>query len=195
MSVTVWSNLAYMGDWRQEGGRPGSVAGMSRVRRLATSLFLAVVVLFMAQSLGTASVAGRSTVEGASPLARAVGLDQHWGMFSPDPRPVSLHLSAIVRFDDGTTSTWRAPQGDDLLGAERDFRWGKWVEGLALRDGRYARKAAAEWIAREEARPGREVVSVTLVREITPTPAPGEPAEAIRTRPEILLLLDLRESR
>ena len=44
----------------------------------------------------------------------ATGLDQNWGVFSPDPRRQSLDLVGRVRYADGGRETLRVPRGDPV---------------------------------------------------------------------------------
>lgn len=42
------------------------------------------------------------------------GLDQDFGVFSPKPRDTNPHLTAVVRYKDGTTMLWMAPRMERL---------------------------------------------------------------------------------
>jgi hypothetical protein len=107
------------------------------------------------------------------PYLDAVGLDQDWALFAPDPRRTAIGLRAIVRYDDGTSATWTIPQDDPVIGAYRDYRWRKWMENLIVGPNQALWRPAALWAAREEARPDRREFDVTLVRLEANLLAPG----------------------
>jgi hypothetical protein len=98
-------------------------------------------------------------------------LAQRWGVFSPDPRNVSLDFRAELIFEDGTRKSW-TPSRDLFLGALSFYRWRKWYEQATGEDTPdHLSRAAALWIARRHSSSRRAVTSVELVqlrREIHP---------------------------
>ena len=122
----------------------------------------------------------RQAMKPAGPYLRATGLDQDWRVFAPDPRRTSLALEARVRYDDGSTATWRPPGGGDLAGAYWDYRWRKWLENTiqdANRDVLW--EPAARFAAAELEDEGRTPAKVTLIRrwqDLRPPGAPGPDA-------------------
>ncbi len=110
----------------------------------------------------------------AQPYLDATGLDQNWALFAPDPRRVVIDVSANVKFDDGETARWRFPHDGALIGGYRDYRWRKWEENLIdPANGAVLWKPAALWAASQEARPGHNATSVTLLERYAPLAAPG----------------------
>jgi len=108
------------------------------------------------------------------PYLNALGLDQSWGVFAPDPRRVVIDVSALIRFDDGSTANWRFPHEGSLLGAYRDYRWRKWEEQLiSPANAAVLWKPAALWAASQEARPGRSVTQVRLLERYATLAPPG----------------------
>jgi len=113
----------------------------------------------------------------------AVGLDQDWSLFAPEPRKFTLALAAEVKYADGSQRIWTLPRGDNVTGAYWDYRWRKWVEYAVDERHRELWAPAADWIARDAAKPGTTVVRVTLLRDETPNNPPGQkPAEGNPTQ-------------
>jgi len=98
------------------------------------------------------------------PFLNAVGLDQNWALFAPNPRRAAIGLRAVVRYEDGTSATWTIPNDDPVVGTYRDYRWRKWMENVFMDGNQALWRPAALWAAREEARPDRREFDVTLLR-------------------------------
>ena len=107
----------------------------------------------------------------------ATGLDQNWGVFAPDGRRFVVELVATVRYDDGSTATWRPPEGGPFLGGYWDYRWRKWAENLMTLGtvGGPVRTPAAMWIAGEMTRPGKRPRQVVLKTRFYDLHPPGDP--------------------
>lgn len=103
-----------------------------------------------------------------SPLLYALGLDQDWGVFAP-PRTEVLKMKARISYADGTTEIWRPPTSTGaLVGAYRDYRWGKLIENNVLDTGSSTWAPLAEWLAREHTSGARRVTQVELIRRYYP---------------------------
>lgn len=114
----------------------------------------------------------------ARPVFNAMGLEQTWSMFSPDPRPFALDLRARVTYADGGGAEWRVPRGgtglgDRTLGAYRSYHWQKWMEWARSDEHADLWEPTARWVARRYARAGRIPVRVVLVRRFYDIPEPG----------------------
>lgn len=117
-------------------------------------------------------------VDAVRPVAQAVGLDQNWRVFAPNPRQVALDLYAIAEYEDGTTATWHVPdETEPFLSPYRTYRWRKWMEHVRLDDKKSLWRPAAQWVARELTVDGREPVKVSLIRRWYDLPAPGSGGE------------------
>ena len=116
----------------------------------------------------------REALKAARPYLEALGVDQNWRIFAPDPRQTSLQVEARVRYADGSVAFWRPPRGGDLVGAYWDYRWAKWIENVT-QDGnrRVLWRPAAEFVAAELRDEGRRPRSVTLVRRWQDLRPPG----------------------
>jgi hypothetical protein len=112
-----------------------------------------------------------------SHYVNAVGLDQNWALFAPEPRKFTLGLAALVTRADGRTTLWKTPRGDNVTGGYWDYRWLKWVE-YAVDDGhKDLWVPAAAYIARDASRPRNPVTKVVLLRRETPNNPPGQKVE------------------
>jgi hypothetical protein len=104
----------------------------------------------------------------------ALGLDQAWGVFAPDPRRAVIDVSAFVTYDDGKVAQWSIPRNGALLGSYTDYRWGKWEEFLIQPTvGSSLWRPAAEWAASREVRPGHTIKRVILVERFQKLAPPG----------------------
>lgn len=106
--------------------------------------------------------------------SNAVGLDQDWALFAPEPRKFTLTLAADVEYGDGTRRIWTLPRGDNVSGAYWDYRWRKWVEYAVDDRHRDLWAPAAAWIAQDARKRGAIVTRVTLLRDETPNNPPGQ---------------------
>jgi hypothetical protein len=144
-----------------------------RIERSSTGQLVisAAVVLFLLVEITTNLPASAITRElGQTPdkLARLMGVEQEWGVFAPNPRSQSLDMEAKVTFADGSAATWHLPDGDQLTGALRYYRWRKWLERVRADDFQDIWSPTAEWIASlygDRASPVREVALVRRFHE------------------------------
>jgi hypothetical protein len=140
-----------------------------RVERstLGQILISGAIALAILATIGThlpsSSVAG-SVGERSSQLTHAMGIEQSWGVFAPDPRSTSLDLEALVTFADGSTDRWTMPEGDPVVSNLRYYRWRKWLERVRSDDYSRIWDQTARWIARQYDDDGNPVVSVELIR-------------------------------
>jgi hypothetical protein len=107
------------------------------------------------------------------PVVYALGLDQSWAVFSPNPSTTSVFVHGEVTFADGTTMRFDFPDDGPWLGAYREYRWRKYERRLRLDRQRRLWSPAATWIARQVASEDRPVTEVVLVRRFSTTPDPG----------------------
>lgn len=145
--------------------------------RLLISTFLVVTLAAVTLANLPDSQVRRTLLVVGQPYLNATGLDQNWGVFAPDGRRFVVDLVAHVRYDDGTTATWRPPRGGPFLGTYWDYRWRKWAENLMTLGGvgGVIRTPAAMWIAREMTRPGRSPRHITLTTRFYSLYPPGDP--------------------
>lgn len=153
-------------------GRLESTAGG---RALISALLVALLLSILAINLPGNSELRRVMIGPAQPFLNALGLDQNWGVFAPDPRRESIALEARVTFSDGTTEVWEPPRGGRLIDAYWDHKWAKYEENAiqdAHRDTLW--RPTALFAAREVTRDGKQPTHVTLVRRFQANHAPGK---------------------
>lgn len=162
-----WSTPSYPGDNVHVVSRltlqerfEGSSFGRGLINAFLVLTLLAVIAINLPDS-----TIRRDAMRPARPYLNAVGLDQSWALFAPDPRRSVIDLQAVVTFDDGSTATWRFPHNGAFLGTYRDYRWRKWAENtINDANSRLLWRPAALWAAARVGRHGHRQVSVTLLR-------------------------------
>ncbi|MCW2543249.1 MAG: hypothetical protein JWM40_801 [Frankiales bacterium] len=122
------------------------------------------------------------------PVVQAVGLEQDWALFAPDPRGFSVGVYADITFRDGTTKRWEPPHNGLLLAPYRTYRWQKYVERLRADDNAALWEPTARWIARQA---GGDVVKVVLTRTFRDAAAPGDSRNRPATGTYAFYTLDL----
>ena len=105
------------------------------------------------------------------PLVQAVGLEQDWALFAPDPRSFGVGVYATVTHRDGRTQRWEPPHNGLLLTPYRTYRWQKYVERLRADDYAGLWEPTARWIAKQA---GNDVVKVVLTRTFRDVATPGD---------------------
>ncbi|MCA1680565.1 MAG: hypothetical protein LC777_17255 [Actinobacteria bacterium] len=141
-------------------------------------LISAFVVLTVAAIIATNlpdSTLRSNLMASGQPYLNALGVDQSWALFAPDPRRGLIDLRGVVTFDDGSSATWRFPRNGPLVGTYRDYRWRKWTENaISETNAATLWRSAALWAAKEQARPGRRAAKVRPVRRFAPLNPPGQ---------------------
>lgn len=153
---------------------PGAgLAAGTRAGRFALSLGLvALLASVLVWNLPQENRLRQDLVPTVRPVVNALGLNQRWELFSPNPSRVSVGVHAVVRFADGSETVYELPDGEPFVGALREYRWRKLERRIRLDSRRDLWRPTARWIAgRFDDDPA--VVSVTLVRRFSTTPEPG----------------------
>lgn len=125
------------------------------------------------------------------PYLNALGLDQNWALFAPDPRRVVIDVFGEVTFRDGQKAVWRFPHDGALFGDYRDYRWRKWEENLISPVNAVLWRPAAQWAASTEASPGHIPKTVALVEHFANLEPPGVTPETGPTQTRIVYVLHL----
>lgn len=108
------------------------------------------------------------------PIARFTGLDQAWGMFSPNP-PLSVpEVETAVLYDSGARRIWKLEGGRSLVGQFHWDRWRKFKEQLINEP--VTRPAYAMWVVRKLMQPGERPVGVTIYSDTRKLRPPGSNA-------------------
>lgn len=102
----------------------------SRRGRIAISVFLVVLVgsLLVINAPATATKRGLMTAVG--PVLSALGMEQGWGVFAPNPRPFSLQFEAHIQQIDGSQRIVPVESGR-WLDEYWTYRWQRWADSLA----------------------------------------------------------------
>ncbi len=160
--MTVMDRIAE----RVAGGR----AGRAALSVLIVVLIAATVGWNLPPGSGPAGATTSSALRTyvlrlGAPMLYLFGLDQNWTVFAP-PRLQVIGLEAKIDYKNGTEMVWRPPVATGaLIGAYRDYRWGKYVENqIADANAGALWEPLAAWIARRYSSPRQRPVSVSLVR-------------------------------
>ena len=103
-------------------------------------------------------------------VTQALGLEQDWALFAPDPRSFGVAVHATLTYRDGHTRRWDPPHNGLLIAPYRTYRWQKYVERLRADDYSGLWDPTARWLAREY---GPNVVKVVLTRTFRDVAVPG----------------------
>jgi hypothetical protein len=117
---------------------------------------------------GRAKEATRPT---AGTFVQALGMEQDWALFAPNPRSYSVGVYATITHRDGRTETWVPPHNGLLLAPYRTYRWQKYVERVRADDYSNIWEPTARWLAREHG--GSDVTKVVLTRTFQDAQVPG----------------------
>ena len=141
--------------------------------RVAISLFLLVTLVFVAATNLPGSRLRHDVLVPGQPYLNAVGLDQRWDVFAPEPRKQTIDLVSRVTYADGSQSDWLVPRRGALFGEYSDYRWRKWLENVIADAHRDLWRPTALFTARRQLLPGERPVRVTLVRRFYDLLPPG----------------------
>jgi hypothetical protein len=142
--------------------------------RVVISAFIVVTLVTLLTANLPASRLESLLLSADHPYLYGAGLDQSWGVFSPDPRRETIHITAEVTFADGSRSTWNLPTRDPFIGAYTDYRWLKWTEYLVSPAYSNLWQPAAIYVARRFATAQRRPTRVALMNKWYDLPPPGQ---------------------
>jgi hypothetical protein len=103
-------------------------------------------------------------------VVQALGLEQDWALFAPDPRSFGVGVYATVTHRNGRTEVWVPPHNGHLLSPYRTYRWQKYVERLRADEYSGTWDPTARWVARQA---GHDVTRVVLTRTFRDVATPG----------------------
>ena len=159
--------------WDDFLGRPGTKR--ERLRRGLLSAVLVFAIVCIVAQLVFDSKLQRDVNKVARPFTSALGLDQNWGVFAPDPRPATISMRARIEYADGTAEWWDLPEGGALVGEYWDYRWRKWLEYIINPGFRpILFRPLAVWLARNHDSFGHRPVRVTFVARWYDLQSPGQ---------------------
>ena len=168
--------------------RIGQRIEASPVGQAVIGAFVAFVVLCV---VGWNLPAGRPhdrAVRYLGPSTQALGLEQDWALFAPDPRSFGVAVHATLTYRDGHRRRWDPPHNGLLVAPYRTYRWQKYVERLRADDYAGLWEPTARWLARDY---GPGVVRVVLTRTFRDVADPGSGLPRPRTGTYDFYTLDL----
>jgi hypothetical protein len=108
------------------------------------------------------------------PYINAVGLDQNWGVFAPDPRREVLGLDVRMTYRDLDAENWRPPVRGDLIGTYSDYRWQKFMEN-SLNEKKLWRPLT-DWVVRTQRKRQELPITIALIKKHYDLRPPGKNA-------------------
>lgn len=139
-----------------------------RAGEIAISVMVALLVSIAVVGSLPDSAIKNTAAPLLEPFTRTTGLDQSWGVFSPNPPRKLTEVEVHVIMSDGDDRVWRLDADRSLPG----YRWRKLKEEVirhkALRPG------LARYVVREVTAPGERAVRVLMVVQTQTLPLAGE---------------------
>jgi hypothetical protein len=124
----------------------------------------------------------RSIAPSIRPAALALGLDQNWRVFAPNPPRASTSIEVHVLVEgDAKPRTWRPPHGNPLYGQYSWYRWHKLKESVLTPSSGLDRREFVRWVLRDITRPTDHPTYVEIVERIDTLPPPGSSATSKRS--------------
>ncbi|TFV59174.1 hypothetical protein E4P42_09495 [Mycobacterium sp. PS03-16] len=151
-------------------------AKRSGVRDIAVSLMVTLLVATaIVGSLPDSSIKDVAAPV-LAPLMRVTGLDQSWGVFSPNPPRRLTEVEVHVIMTNGEDRVWRLDADRSLPG----YRWRKLKEEVIRH--KTLRPGLAKYVVREVTGPGERAARVLMIvqTETLPLPGEGEPKKVRR---------------
>lgn len=157
---------------RDTRAAPGGPERIWRFERWLLNAVLLVTVSGVILLNMPDSVMKRRLLPPVRPYLTALGLNQAWNLFSPDPSRRSVFVEARLQFANGAIDTLAVPQGDPWIGDKRFYRWRKWQRRVRRDTNRELWPATAVYIGAPYLVDPRGLLSVGLVRRWSETPEP-----------------------
>jgi hypothetical protein len=148
----------------------------SRWGRIAISGFLLLTLVATVASNLPASHLRSEILKPGQKYLNALGLEQNWGVFAPDPRRQVIGLRARITYSNGDVEIWRPPSGGPLIGTYWDYRWRKFAEFATADNQQALWHWTAAWLAKTKRQGNARPTLVTLVKRSYDLPPPGRSA-------------------
>ena len=162
-----------------------------RVRHAVFStLLIALLAISAIQMAPNCYLRDKVLAACALPL-RWLGLQQLWGVFGPEVPNSNRNIVAVVTLKDGTATLWDFPRMErkDLITRAHDEYFRKWAHDNLMQDYlQFLRLDAARFVARRFANANNAPLSVSLMTQEVPIPAPDETKYADRRSPRSVCL-------
>lgn len=146
----------------------------ARLGRVVISAFLLVTLAATGANNLPDSHLKTGLMNWARPYLLVTGLDQDWGIFSPNPRPDAVYVRARTDYADGSSSEWAVPTRHGW-NEYTDYRWQKFGEEIHYDNHAWMWPMFAHYLAERARTDGRRPVRVSLLRRwaLTLPPGPG----------------------
>jgi hypothetical protein len=144
-----------------------SVAGRAVISAALIVTLVAIGIFEMPVSVTKSYLVGP-----ARGYLRFLGLNEGWGVFSPNPPRASAYTEGRINYADGTSSVWTVPNSLGPL-AYVDYRWHNVGGWAGLDDHSQLWQPFAMYLANHESLPGRVPVQVLLTRRSSALSPPG----------------------
>lgn len=132
-------------------------------RRLISAFLIVMLTAVVVWNL-PASHIKEAALPVVGPYVNAVGLDQIWNLFAPNPPQRTFEVTARITYADGSQALWQPPRND---------RWRKWLGAIRQNSNRALWEPTAAWIAGHHDDGGRQTVRVELIQRRRDLPPPG----------------------
>ncbi|SEH50423.1 hypothetical protein SAMN04489835_0643 [Mycolicibacterium rutilum] len=143
-----------------------------RVRDIGVSLLIIGILATALLSSLPNSVLKQTAAPILTPVARATGLDQNWGMFAPNPPRTFSVLEVHVVMRDGQDRVWLISDDPSMPG----LYWRKIKEEVIKH--KEFRDGLAAWVVRKMTDKGERPARVAMVVKTETLPFKGEPKRA-----------------
>lgn len=150
-------------------------------RRVLGTLLAIVVAVVLAWNLPPSRLR-EALMPVVEPVVGALGLEQRWNLFAPDPPRRTYQVVARITYADGSLGLWEPPAND---------RWRKWLGAARVTQNRQLWEPTASWIARHHDGAERGTVRVEMIRRWRDLPPPGNPVVELPWQEEIFFTYDV----
>jgi hypothetical protein len=159
---------------RCDGGRIGVRLERLAVVQTAGSFLMMAFIAFLVLWNLPAGRPRQDLSPVVNPVVQALGMEQYWQLFAPNPRGQTLELSAVISFADGRTTVVTPPHNGIFISPYRNYRWQKLAENLCFGSNKGLLESASMWFARQEG-PGVRTVALTCTTQWVEPPGSTGP--------------------
>lgn len=132
-------------------------------RRLISAFLVVTLAAVVVWNLPTSHIK-ETALPVVGPYVNAMGLDQVWNLFAPNPPQRTFEVTARITYADDSQALWQPPRND---------RWRKWLGAIRHERNRALWEPTAAWIAGHHDDGGRRTVRVELIQRRRDLPPPG----------------------
>jgi hypothetical protein len=156
-------------------------------RAVLSALIVVTLVVIVVANLPPSALQ-RKLVRVSEPYIDAIGINQVWGVFAPEPLRQVVEIEATARYADGTSLVWKPPHGLPFPDSYRDIHWIRWLE-VADKPDFY--EPTGRWLAEELTVDGRPPVEIALRRRTYGLLPPGSASDRAGREEDVLFVYDV----